>query len=132
MKLRLELEHLEPRHLLSVAPLVITEFMASNDDTLLDGDGNSSDWIEVHNPTPDPVSLDGWFLSDDAKRLHKWAFPDLTIDANEYLVVFASGQSNEQYVDGEGNLHTSFPTEQGRRVPGADAHRLRAERNRGH
>ncbi len=31
------------------APL-ITEFMASNDSTLADEDGDFSDWIEIHNP----------------------------------------------------------------------------------
>ena len=105
---RLSLECLESRHLLTVAPLLISEFMASNDDTLRDGDGNSSDWIEIHNPSSESVALDGWFLTDDQERPNKWSFPDIQLAADQYLVVFASGQSDEAYVDADGNLHASF------------------------
>lgn len=106
-------ERLEPRLLLSTTPL-ITEFMASNASTLADGDGNFSDWIEVHNPTAQVVDLQGWFLTDDAEALDKWPFPNLTLQPNEYLVVFASspddgaGGTLNNYVDAEGNLHTNF------------------------
>ncbi len=31
--------------------IVISEFMASNTNTLLDKDGRSSDWLEIYNPT---------------------------------------------------------------------------------
>ena len=40
-------EALESRQLL--AGIEISEFMARNDRTLLDGDGESSDWIELLN-----------------------------------------------------------------------------------
>jgi len=106
----LRLECLEPRHLLSATPL-ITEFMASNDATLNDGDGVSSDWIEIHNPTNAAIDLAGWHLTDDAGNLDKWTFPSLPqslLDPGEYLVVFASGQATETYVDPGGNLHTDF------------------------
>jgi len=85
--------------------------MASNNSTLTDGDGNSSDWIEIHNPSAAPVDLAGWHLTDDAANLDKWTFPDLPqslLAPGEYLVVFASGQATETYVDPGGNLHTDF------------------------
>ena len=85
--------------------------MASNDETLLDGDGNSSDWVELYNPTPAAIDLTGWHLTDDATNLDKWTFPSLpqsVLDPGEYLVVFASGQLIETYVDPGGNLHTDF------------------------
>ena len=59
--------------------LVISEFMASNGQTLADGDGNSSDWIEIHNPTDHPVSLNGWYLTDEFYVPKKWPFPDTSI-----------------------------------------------------
>ena len=43
------------------APL-ITEFMAANDSTLADEDGEFSDWIEIHNPDSTPISLAGYHL----------------------------------------------------------------------
>ena len=103
-------ELLEPRRVLSGNP-VITEFLASNDSTLLDGDGNSSDWIEIHNPTTMPINLSGWHLTDDATNLDKWTFPaapQSLLDPGEYLIVFASGQATETYIDAGNFLHTDF------------------------
>ena len=105
-------ERLEPRCLL--AGVVITEFMARNDDTLLDGDGRSSDWIEVFNSSPHAVDLAGMFLTDDDRDLTQWKFPSVTLQRGEYLVVFASSPRDENglpihdYVDADGNLHTNF------------------------
>ncbi|WP_425396101.1 CotH kinase family protein [Aeoliella sp.] len=96
--------------MLSSTP-IITEFVASNDNSLDDGDGNSSDWIEIYNPTKDAIDLAGWHLTDKADNLDKWTFPSLSqsiLSPGEYLVVFASGQETETYVDPGGNLHTDF------------------------
>ena len=106
----LKFELLERRTVLSTTPL-ISELMAVNDSTLSDGDGRFSDWIEIHNPTIDAIDLSGWHLTDNAANLDKWTFPSLpqsVVSAGGYLVVFASGQSTETYVDGSGNLHTDF------------------------
>ncbi|MBL7219448.1 MAG: lamin tail domain-containing protein [Phycisphaerae bacterium] len=107
-------EALEPRLLLS-GNVLITEFMASNGATLLDGDGESSDWIEIHNPTDAPVTLDGWYLTDKSGNLDKWRFPDatpdpdITIAPGGYMVVFASGQDDEDYPYHDGTYyHTNF------------------------
>ena len=86
----------------------INEIMASNGQSLADGDGNSPDWIELFNPGPGAVELSGWYLTDDEEDLRKWRFPEVTLAENGYLVVFASGQETEDYVDAGGFLHTSF------------------------
>ena len=86
----------------------INEFMASNGMTLNDGDGISSDWIELYNAGPGVADLTGWYLTDTAGDLSKWRFPATTIPVNGYLIVFASGQSSDDYVDGGGFLHTNF------------------------
>lgn len=73
-------------------PPLISEFLASNDATLVDQDGKDSDWIEIHNPNPFAIDLDGYFLSDDPSNLTRWAFPEGVRMAGEsYLIVFASG-----------------------------------------
>lgn len=84
----------------------INEFMAQNTQTLRDGNGNSSDWIELYNPTNAPVNLAGYGLSDDSSAPMKWVFPDVDIPAHDCLLVFASGDSNS--VDKEGFLHASW------------------------
>ena len=58
----LRFESLEPRRVLD-GGLLITELMAINNDTLDDENGESTDWIEIHNPTADPINLDGWYLT---------------------------------------------------------------------
>ena len=97
-------ELLEPRLLLS-GDLYITEFMAINNDTLADEDGEYSDWIEVYNASVGDVSLENWGLTDEASRPTKWRFPAVTLPAGDYLVVFASNK--DRAVAGS-ELHTSF------------------------
>ena len=44
--------------------VLISEFMANNDATLQDSDEDSSDWIELWNPTDTAISLANHFLTD--------------------------------------------------------------------
>lgn len=88
----------------------ITEFMASNEATLQDDDGEYSDWIEIHNSGEQSLSLNGWHLSDDEENRTIWQFPAVTLGAGEYLVVFAS---NEDRVDPASVLHTNFKLSSG-------------------
>jgi hypothetical protein len=91
--------------------VAITEFVASNQHGLTDGEGNASDWIELYNGLSAPVFLEGWCLTDDRGNLRKWSFPPGTIlPAGKYLVVFASGRAaaGGVSVDRQGYLHTSF------------------------
>ena len=91
---------------LTTADPIISEFMASNRGAVVDGDGEASDWIELHNPTASEIDLAGWKLRDSANT---WSFPDPTpLAAGAYLVVFASGQDTSDYVDAGGFLHTDF------------------------
>ncbi len=104
------------------AHLVISEFMASNassepleDSEILDGNGDSSDWIEIYNPSGIDVNLDGWYLTDSASNLTKWRFPDgLEVKPGEFLIIFASNKTHEEYpynypyLDPGGYYHTNF------------------------
>ena len=84
---------------------VISEFMAANTRTLADNDGKFSDWIELHNPDATPVSLAGWFLTDNAMVKNKWQFPAVTLSAGGYLIVWASSENRK---DPAQPLHTNF------------------------
>ena len=85
------------------AQLRISEFMAANVSTTQDEDGAYSDWIEIHNPGPDPVELEGWHLTDNAANLMRWTFPATNLPAGGFLVVFASGKDRTGTV-----LHANF------------------------
>lgn len=86
---------------------VITEFMASNDHTLEDEDGDYPDWIEIHHPAPcgPAIDLDGWYLTDDPMNPTKWRFPQTWLSLGEYLIVFASDK--DRATPGQ-PLHTDF------------------------
>ena len=84
--------------------LVINEFLASNAGGLLDDDGQSTDWVELWNPSQDPVSMEGYHLSDDPDLPGKWAFPSHSFLPGAYLVIFASGKDRAA----SRHLHTSF------------------------
>ncbi len=89
-----------------IETLFINELLASNDQGLLDEDGDSSDWIELVNAGDSALSLAGWALSDDVDDAEPWLFPDVVLEAGSYLVVFASGKDRRP-ADGA-ELHTDF------------------------
>lgn len=84
----------------------INEYMLSNKSTITDEDGEFSDWIEIVNFSNSPVNLKGYGLSDDKNKLFKWEFPDISINAGQYLLVFASGKDHKELKGG--HLHTNF------------------------
>jgi len=102
---RLQIESLEPRVVLSV---VISEFQASNDSTLADEENDFEDWIELHNTGLDPVNLDGWYLTDAVNNLTRWRFPDVTMESDSFLVVFASNKDSNDPDSQLVGLHTDF------------------------
>lgn len=85
--------------------ILITEFMANNEVTIADEDGDYSDWIELYNADDVPINLKGWYLTDDAEDLQKWKMPEITLASNGYLLVFASDKGR---TDPAGELHTNF------------------------
>jgi len=85
--------------------LLISEFMASNSSSILDSDNESSDWIELWNPTNSEISLNNYYLTDDAGRLNKWAIPNISIGPNKFLVIFASDKDRN---DPSEELHADF------------------------
>ncbi len=85
--------------------LLITEFSAANTGPLLDEDGSAEDWIEIHNPNTNTVSLAGWYLTDFGPNVIKWPFPATNIAPNAYMIIFASNK--DRRVAGR-PLHTNF------------------------
>ena len=83
----------------------ISEFVADNSNSYEDEDLDASDWLEIVNGSAAAVSLDGWFLTNDATVKNKWPLPAMTLAANAYRVVFASAKNRIAPV---GQLHTNF------------------------
>ena len=92
------------------AQVIISEFMATNVNTnIADEDGSHADWIELQNNGSSAVSLNGWYLTDDANNLRKWQFPQtspaVSLEPGARLVVWASGKDRKLAAH---RLHTNF------------------------
>jgi len=86
----------------STAGVVINEFMASNQGTQDDQDGESDDWIELYNNSAVTVNLNGYFLSDDNADLTQYALPDTSIAPGGYLIIWADNDVAQT------GLHANF------------------------
>lgn len=62
------------------------------------------DWVELHNPEPTPFLLTGYFLTDDKAAPKKWPFPEVTVEAQKFLLVYASGFTTAP----AGEVHAPF------------------------
>ena len=82
--------------------LVINELMASNNSTASDESGEFDDWVEIYNNSSEAINLLGYYLSDDSSNLSKWAFPETSLGAGEYLTLWLD-EDTEQ-----GENHVSF------------------------
>ena len=76
----------------------LNEIVSSNGDNLYDEDGDTPDWIELHNPTDEIIDLFGFGITDDPQDLSKWTFPSVELGPNEFLVLFASDKDRKEHV----------------------------------
>lgn len=91
--------------LLPPSAIMINEVMSSNKVTLADEDGDSPDWIELHNPHDTEVSLENCGLSDEEAKPFKWVFPNVRIQPRGFLLVFASDKDRRP---ADAPLHLNF------------------------
>jgi len=84
----------------------LNEVQPENRNGPADNMGEREPWLELYNSSSQPISLDGWWLTDNYTNLLRWSFPSgTTLAPGQFMVVWADGQP-EQTADN--NLHTSF------------------------
>ena len=71
--------------------IVINEVCSRNATLIDDEQYFGEDYIELYNTTNEPISLNGWFLSDDSENLEKQILSDITIEPNGFHVFYADG-----------------------------------------
>ena len=86
----------------------IHEVLYRNERSVLDEDGDRSDFVELFNGGAETVDLGGWYLSDNLEKLTKWALPNIQLAPGEYLLIFLSGKDRSR-----GELHASFSVHAG-------------------
>jgi len=74
------------------AQVVINELCARNGSVLEDEDDEAEDWVELYNTSASPVPLNGFTITDDPEQQDKWTFPNVSIPAQSFLLVFLSGK----------------------------------------
>ena len=88
------------------APLWINEVEPDNLAGLTNSAGAHAPWLELYNPSSNAVPLEGLYLACSYTNLSDWPFPsNATIQAGQFLVIFADGQTNLSTLR---ELHTSF------------------------
>jgi len=88
-------------------PLVINEFMASNNSTIQDPQGQYEDWIEIYNFGSEAIDIGGFYLTDNLFNPTKWRILDgipalTTIPPHGYLLIWADNDTEYS------GLHTNF------------------------
>lgn len=86
-------------------PVRLNEIMTANGGVLVDGAGNTPDWVEVANISGRAVNLNGYILAKSAKAGNVFQFPDVILQAGECCVVYCD--STLQAELGE-ELHAPF------------------------
>lgn len=83
--------------------VAINELSSTNSTIQADQNGEYDDWIELYNNTSSPISLDGYYLSDENSNPAKWTFPTgTTINGNDFLIIWADSDTLQA------GLHTNF------------------------
>lgn len=83
--------------------MVINEIVSDNKSLVFDYEGGTPDVIELYNNSASPIQLSDYYLSDKQDSPDKWQFPDTTLNAFDFILVFASNKT------GNGTeLHANF------------------------
>ena len=82
--------------------LVINEYQAINETTAQDQWGEYADWVELYNNSPEPINLNGYFLSDKIGDPTQFQFPDTVMEPDSYLIIWCDQGLMEP------GLHTFF------------------------
>ena len=82
--------------------IVINELLAINDNVIQNQFGDYADWIELYNTTNSTLSTEGLYMSDEINNLKKWLIPEISIPADNYLIIWADQNKNQ------GIMHANF------------------------
>ena len=82
---------------------LITELMSSNNGTITNEDGQYCDWIELYNPSDQPINLAGFTLTDDPEAPAQYVLPYWVLDPGTYVLLYADDQPST-----DTELHVPF------------------------
>ncbi len=93
--------------ILPAQDIYINELLSNNQD-IIDEDGEQDDWFELYNANPNTVNLAGWYLTDDLNEPDKFKFEsNFYIESNGFRLLWADGD-DENHIN-----HVSFKLSSG-------------------
>jgi len=81
------------------AQFMLNEASNANGSTLILQNGTSPDWIEIYNTNISATDITGWGLSDERSQPLKWKFPPISVDGNQFLMVYANDNNSINFID---------------------------------
>ncbi|TNE74504.1 T9SS type A sorting domain-containing protein [bacterium] len=87
--------------------LQLTEFMASNTNTIQDEADEYEDWVELYNSSDEAINLGGLYLTDKTDNFTKFTMPDTVLNAKSYVIVWLDEDGSQ------GPLHANFKLSKG-------------------
>ena len=92
--------------LIEAQQIVVNELMSSNSYTIADEDRDYLDWFELFNASQSPIDLNGFGISNDSLVPFKWMMPEIILQPQDYILIFASNKNRTGIASGF--LHTNF------------------------
>jgi len=89
---------------LTSSDIEISEYITHNTRVNYDTYGNYYDWVELHNISSSSITLENIYISDDENKLNKFKIPKTTMEKDEYLLLYFSGDE----VDYDENIYIPF------------------------
>ena len=84
-------------------PIVINEFLATNEVTNMDDYDEYDDWLELYNTGEELVSFPGLYLTDDLEDPTKWPLPGGEgLQPGDYFLIWCDSDPEQ------GEAHASF------------------------
>ncbi len=85
-----------------IPSVIISEFMAAENNCCADNFGDFDDWIEIYNPEAIDVDLTGTYLTNDLAATTKFELNNIIVPSGGYVVLWADNEISE------GDNHVSF------------------------
>lgn len=88
----------------------LNEIQPRNDGAITDSYGEADQWVEIYYTGTEPLSLDGYSLSNDPDQPYLWSFPaDAVLEPDTYTVVWLDGQPEQATAE---EWHSDFTIDQ--------------------
>lgn len=89
--------------------IIINEYLTNNRRSSYDSTGGYYDWVELSNQTPEDITLENIYLTDNPQDLIKYKIPKVTIKSHGYLLIYLTNHQNNN----EEEIYANFKLSEG-------------------